>query len=1352
MYEFPTRLCLDEFLAPDSPQRLAGESQTFILHSVLVHQGDVGGGHYYAYIRPTTSYFSYSSSAPQTRENIDPEIDSEWFKFNDDIVSAATEREAIQYCFGQKPSRFLNDVVSDSMSSAYMLVYILESQAANIMAPVSTTDIPDGLNRRLNFSRIQRSLSDTKFKALKVRTDVFYVLEEDVRNFSNYSKSSDFIDMDNVPKTRCINIPCYLTSTLTLAILLSKQLKVDLPLIRLWRFSGTSMLCRASIPVAISAATSIQRYKDSEFEYYVEILDPSTILLDADQDNYFDHLTEFQSEFNSLSDSALVIHDNLLKEIAVAVYEKLDEVRVDIDDQDTIQICEKTLYDMMPMDDLKGMLSSLQLGTTTEYLERYIFKDRELFSTINVGAFQNDMNDINYQVVKLLSGIAIESGRNVYDPDFKNSISSDIDYLLFIRVFDPNGELQLTDEIDENGSDQMEVESEQSESSEKCPITYLKSIRVLGALPFSHVVNQIKEFIRNEYPHLSGISHWQSCFQDDIASDEDDNNVDNDEDKSNGGKSLRIWRVDDPETLVDITDSWDTLVFKLFKNGDILIVDPDKSQTKNKLVNSQLSTSSQNTTASTSALLPVRSPIRMNSNGNTGPINALTQYMENAKEWFLFLANKVQIRFIACNDLAKNLYVDRFRAIRKFKSQRKLLKRANKRARILHTTAIDSGSGSGDSNSGGNGKNVVDQKEDENYSSDLHSDSDDSSVQLGQFQCEFHLNQNFSAVFDTIADRLGLPSNSGSHIVVFAAQANNGKPITNSIAFRNDTVSIQEGFNTAWKSWSRELSEKTVFYQVIPLEMHYSNKHEFEQTASKHWRYADIAIGDKRVLYWRRLCIQQYITRLLNEFTTDSIDFYTLTLSRLLHPYVDRVQHGTISSDLLDGLEDEYLTCVNWPNEQLLTNVPVQLLSEFVVYYPLHTADKVGEQMKQIRELVGLPMDVDGNGCCGMLAPSTDLPPRISLDMHTFPHTHSTSPTAIPTEGIVRINNPVTIASNQLKTWLRCDEINFSAIEKRNFFNYCRHILQTEFSIDNPEKEMSAFPLSLLILRYDKVSKVVTFNSAGSVAPLSFMDSPSKSYAPPLLLQHISTLDVAYMMNVFSSATSNDIEIVSTDGMIEENRSSTPISTSPDIYPLKSLGISVYLITVISGVNRYESLYPEKGSTPFLTYVTENDTYESLCARLDIFLTSIDWNKARLILLHDSSSVILPKNKLQQIPNSTPLSARSDVMGINIGESATRAPTPMSAAGFTLQSNGSVPVTPAAITTEPKPLWDLFVAMYERVQPQYPPRTRIIPMPDSAIGPQLPPSEQVQKPLFLELGVQIIGNNTSKRSRGIKIT
>eukprot|EP00808_Paulinella_micropora_P027764 g31648.t1 len=77
------------------------------LHSVLVHMGGVHGGHYYVYIRP----FSLEHEDYQT---------ADWFKFDDSVVTQASQEEAVEGTFGG-PAGYQQ---YDRIHNAYMLVYI----------------------------------------------------------------------------------------------------------------------------------------------------------------------------------------------------------------------------------------------------------------------------------------------------------------------------------------------------------------------------------------------------------------------------------------------------------------------------------------------------------------------------------------------------------------------------------------------------------------------------------------------------------------------------------------------------------------------------------------------------------------------------------------------------------------------------------------------------------------------------------------------------------------------------------------------------------------------------------------------------------------------------------------------------------------------------------------------------------------------------------------------------------------------------------------------------------------------------------------------------------------------------
>uniref|UniRef100_K3WE28 Ubiquitin carboxyl-terminal hydrolase n=1 Tax=Globisporangium ultimum (strain ATCC 200006 / CBS 805.95 / DAOM BR144) TaxID=431595 RepID=K3WE28_GLOUD len=95
-FEFPKTLVLDDFISSSSDAQEKKEnsnsegkkqpsgSHVYHLHSVLVHSGDVHGGHYYVFIRPGKDIAQSSN----------------WFKFDDDQISCVDEQTAIEGNYG----------------------------------------------------------------------------------------------------------------------------------------------------------------------------------------------------------------------------------------------------------------------------------------------------------------------------------------------------------------------------------------------------------------------------------------------------------------------------------------------------------------------------------------------------------------------------------------------------------------------------------------------------------------------------------------------------------------------------------------------------------------------------------------------------------------------------------------------------------------------------------------------------------------------------------------------------------------------------------------------------------------------------------------------------------------------------------------------------------------------------------------------------------------------------------------------------------------------------------------------------------------------------------------------------
>jgi ubiquitin C-terminal hydrolase len=146
-FEFPTVLDLNRYLSlDDSDDQANKDANIYRLHSVLVHSGEVYGGHYYAYIRAMReeSFGGSSSWIDEAPDMLPGETETSpayqarliewrdrrglWYKFDDDHVTCVTERTAVQRCYG----RDAGSLGSSSVSSAYMLVYIRERDAAEV--------------------------------------------------------------------------------------------------------------------------------------------------------------------------------------------------------------------------------------------------------------------------------------------------------------------------------------------------------------------------------------------------------------------------------------------------------------------------------------------------------------------------------------------------------------------------------------------------------------------------------------------------------------------------------------------------------------------------------------------------------------------------------------------------------------------------------------------------------------------------------------------------------------------------------------------------------------------------------------------------------------------------------------------------------------------------------------------------------------------------------------------------------------------------------------------------------------------------------------------------------------------
>lgn len=129
-HAFPMEFDATPYLSEDADK---SEPWVYQLHGVLVHSGDLNAGHYYAYLKPTK--------------------DGHWYRFDDDRVIRATEKEVLDENYGgeyelsngatgvrQPHTRTLSTKRS---MNAYMLVYIRKTSLDDVLLPITKDDVPD---------------------------------------------------------------------------------------------------------------------------------------------------------------------------------------------------------------------------------------------------------------------------------------------------------------------------------------------------------------------------------------------------------------------------------------------------------------------------------------------------------------------------------------------------------------------------------------------------------------------------------------------------------------------------------------------------------------------------------------------------------------------------------------------------------------------------------------------------------------------------------------------------------------------------------------------------------------------------------------------------------------------------------------------------------------------------------------------------------------------------------------------------------------------------------------------------------------------------------------------------------
>ncbi|KAJ3072248.1 hypothetical protein HDU99_002237, partial [Rhizoclosmatium hyalinum] len=180
-YEYPDELNLDSFL-----ETKPAVPQNYWLYGVLVHSGDLSGGHYTAFLRPKKA-------------------GDRWFKFDDDRVTPCLPKEVFEDNFGGESLAALKQSLllqqqkltvpkpAKRFTNAYMLIYIRQQDTESIFAEVGEEDIQGHLRSRFEAEKVEAErLAKERAEAhLYVNTKI--LLEEHVMKHRGF----DLCNFDN---------------------------------------------------------------------------------------------------------------------------------------------------------------------------------------------------------------------------------------------------------------------------------------------------------------------------------------------------------------------------------------------------------------------------------------------------------------------------------------------------------------------------------------------------------------------------------------------------------------------------------------------------------------------------------------------------------------------------------------------------------------------------------------------------------------------------------------------------------------------------------------------------------------------------------------------------------------------------------------------------------------------------------------------------------------------------------------------------------------------------------------------------------------------------------------------------
>ncbi|KAE9415473.1 hypothetical protein Angca_009957 [Angiostrongylus cantonensis] len=177
-FSFPDKLCLNEFMEGNE------EDYTYCLHAVLVHSGDVRGGHYVVFI---------NTGLRPPGEKYKPK----WCKFDDSVVSRVTVREAVMANYGGDG----DNSAGRAFANAYMLVYVRESCIDEVLCQHENLQVPAHLVQRFENEQEEKSNMTKENEETHLCTEIVMITDQHLSSYNGF----DLVDPKLLYDT---SLPC----------------------------------------------------------------------------------------------------------------------------------------------------------------------------------------------------------------------------------------------------------------------------------------------------------------------------------------------------------------------------------------------------------------------------------------------------------------------------------------------------------------------------------------------------------------------------------------------------------------------------------------------------------------------------------------------------------------------------------------------------------------------------------------------------------------------------------------------------------------------------------------------------------------------------------------------------------------------------------------------------------------------------------------------------------------------------------------------------------------------------------------------------------------------------------------